>query len=139
VITDGVEPSLHVEYKSSHVKQYFKEHRALRTETTINNPKDFYVAKAAANLTHLRLLGDQVNRKVLEVERVSQQCVLTQDALEPAAAADRRARATHVRAPLRRPARHGVAPRADRLHPLAAGLPESHLTPAGRRAPGSPV
>ena len=29
VITDGVEPSLHVEYKSSHVKQYFKEQRAL--------------------------------------------------------------------------------------------------------------
>jgi hypothetical protein len=82
VITDGVEPSLHVEYKTSHVKQYFKEQRALRTETTINNPKDFYVAKAVANLTHLRHLGDQVNRKVLEVERVSQQCVLTQDALD---------------------------------------------------------
>ena len=28
VITDGVEPSLHIEYKSSHVKQYFKEQRA---------------------------------------------------------------------------------------------------------------
>ncbi len=41
VITDGVEPSLHVEYKHSHVKQYFKEQRALRTETTINNPTDF--------------------------------------------------------------------------------------------------
>jgi hypothetical protein len=82
VITAGVEPSLHVEYKTSHVKQYFKEQRALRTETTINNPKDFYVAKAVANLTHLRHLGDQVNRKVLEVERVSQQCVLTQDALD---------------------------------------------------------
>jgi hypothetical protein len=80
-ITDGVEPSLHVEYKSTHVKQYFKEQQALRTETTINNPKDFYVAKAVSNLTHLRQLGDQVNRKVLEVERVSQQCVLTQDAL----------------------------------------------------------
>jgi hypothetical protein len=26
VITEGVQPSLHVEYKSSHVKQYFKEH-----------------------------------------------------------------------------------------------------------------
>jgi len=37
VITDGVQPSLHVEYKHSHVKQYFKEQRALRTETTINN------------------------------------------------------------------------------------------------------
>jgi hypothetical protein len=48
VITDGVEPSLHVEYKSSHVKQYFKEQRALRTETTINNPNDFYVAKAVS-------------------------------------------------------------------------------------------
>src|SRR2546428_13604526 len=28
VITDGVNPSLQVEYKHSHVKQYFKEHRA---------------------------------------------------------------------------------------------------------------
>ena len=82
VLTEGVEPSLHVEYKSSHVKQYFKEQRALRTETTINNPKDFYVAKAVPNLSHLRDLGDQVNRKLLEVERVSQQCVLTQDALD---------------------------------------------------------
>jgi hypothetical protein len=82
VITDGVEPSLHIEYKSSHVKQYFKEQRALRTETTINNPADFYVAKAVPNLSHLRDLGDQVNRKLLEVERVSHQCVLTQDALD---------------------------------------------------------
>ena len=82
VLTDGVEPSLHVEYKSSHVKQYFKEQRALRTETTINNPKDFYVAKAVSNLSHVRDLGDQVNRKLLEVERVSHQCVLTQDALD---------------------------------------------------------
>jgi hypothetical protein len=82
VITDGVEPSLHVEYKSSHLKQYFKDQRALRTETTINNPKDFYVAKAVSNLSHLRDLGDQVNRKLLEVERVSHQCVLTQDALD---------------------------------------------------------
>src|SRR5262249_59180158 len=31
VITDGVHPSLHIDYKHSHVKQYFKEHRALRT------------------------------------------------------------------------------------------------------------
>jgi hypothetical protein len=82
VITDGVQPSLHVEYKSAHVKQYFKEQHALRTETTINNPKDFYVAKRVANLTHLRDLGQQVNRKLLEVERVSHQCVLTQDALD---------------------------------------------------------
>lgn len=82
VITDGVQPSLHVEYKSSHVKQYFKEQHALRTETTINNPKDFYVAKAVGNLPHLRDLGQQVNRKLLEVERLSHRCVLTQHALD---------------------------------------------------------
>ena len=82
VITDGVEPSLHIEYKSSHVKQYFKEQRALRTETTINNPTDFYVAKAVRTCSHLRDLGNQVNRKLLEVERVSHHCVLTQDALD---------------------------------------------------------
>ena len=40
MITEGVQPSLHVDYKHSHVKQYFKEHRALRTEVTINNPRD---------------------------------------------------------------------------------------------------
>ncbi len=82
VITDGGEPRLHIEYKSSHVKQYFKEQRALRTDTTINNPNDFSVAKAVPHLSHLRDLGDQVNRKLLEVERVSHQCVLTQDALD---------------------------------------------------------
>ncbi len=82
VITEGVNPSLHVEYKSSHVKQYFKEQHALRTETTINNPMDVYVRKAVDNLSHLRDLGDQINRKLLEVERVSHHCVLTQEALD---------------------------------------------------------
>ena len=82
MITDGVEPSLHVEYKSSHVKQYFKEQHALRTETTINNPTDFDIRKGVDNLTHLRDLGQGVNRKLLEVEGVSHHCVLTQDALD---------------------------------------------------------
>jgi hypothetical protein len=82
VITDGVAPSLHLEYKRSHVKQYFKQQQALRTETTINDPRDFYVAKGIDNLTHLRELGRQVNRKLLEVERLSQHCTLTQTALD---------------------------------------------------------
>jgi hypothetical protein len=81
VITDGVQPSLPIEYKSSHVKQYFKEEHALRTETTINNPMDFYVRKGIDNLPHLRDLGDGVNRKLLEAERLSHHCVLTQQAL----------------------------------------------------------
>jgi len=82
VITEGVNPSLHIEYKHSHVKQYFKENRALRTETTINDPMDFYVRKAIANIDQLRITGDQINRNLLQVERVSQNCVLTQDGFD---------------------------------------------------------
>ena len=32
IITRGVSPSLHVEYKSTDIKQYFKENRAARTD-----------------------------------------------------------------------------------------------------------
>ena len=32
VVTRGVDPQLYCYYKSSRIKQYFKEHRALRTE-----------------------------------------------------------------------------------------------------------
>jgi hypothetical protein len=41
VITDGVTPSLHVDYKNAKIKQYHKLGRALRTETTINDTWDF--------------------------------------------------------------------------------------------------
>ena len=41
VLTDGVTPSLHVDYKHCRIKQYHKENRALRTETTINDSTDF--------------------------------------------------------------------------------------------------
>jgi hypothetical protein len=82
VITTGVNPSLHIEYKRSHVKQYFKENRALRTETTINNPGDFQVKKDVENLTSLRQIGDEVNHKLLELERVGQNCALSQDELD---------------------------------------------------------
>jgi len=38
VITEGVTPSLHIDYKHAAIKQYHKEGRALRTETTITRP-----------------------------------------------------------------------------------------------------
>ncbi|MGH9374529.1 MAG: hypothetical protein ACRD15_23685 [Vicinamibacterales bacterium] len=41
VITEGVNPSLHIAYKRCHIKQYLKEERALRTETTFNDTDDF--------------------------------------------------------------------------------------------------
>ena len=45
VITDGVIPSLHVDYKHSRIKQYRKEGRALRTETVVNDTYDFDVGR----------------------------------------------------------------------------------------------
>lgn len=82
IFTEGVQPSLHVEYKKSHVKQYFKEQRALRTETTINDPGDFGVNKGLANLPYLRRIGEAVNHRLLETESLSQDCLLTESALE---------------------------------------------------------
>ena len=37
--------AIQAHYKHSKVKQYFKEGRALRTETTINDPLDFGVGR----------------------------------------------------------------------------------------------
>jgi len=41
VITDGVVPSLHIDYKRSRIRQYHKLLEALRTETIINDTRDF--------------------------------------------------------------------------------------------------
>ena len=71
VITDGVIPSLHADYKSTKIKQYHKEGRALRTETTINNPHDFGVTKRLTSLPELRQLGFQANRRLLDVQTIS--------------------------------------------------------------------
>jgi hypothetical protein len=82
VITTGVDPSLHLEYKHCHVKQYFKEGRGLRNEVTFNDPRDFATSKALKNLPFLRSVGDQINRRLLEIERVSHNCTLSQQALD---------------------------------------------------------
>jgi len=81
VITTGIAPSLHVEYKHTDIKQYFKEERALRTETTINDPTDFQSKKALETLPQLRATGARINEQMLAVERVSHACSLSQDAL----------------------------------------------------------
>jgi hypothetical protein len=76
VITEGVNPSLHIAYKRCHIKQYFKEERALRTETTFNDTYDFGIGRRLSNLSYLRTLGDHINRRVLETERLVHDCGL---------------------------------------------------------------
>ena len=76
VVTAGVTPSLHVDYKNSRIKQYFKEERALRTETTIANTGDFDIGKRLGNLPALREVGFRANRRLLDVQKVSRDCAV---------------------------------------------------------------
>ena len=80
VLTDGVTPSLHVDYKRTSLKQYHKEGRALRTETTINNTRDFGIGKRLENLPALREIGFQANRRLLHVQCTSHDCTIGEDA-----------------------------------------------------------
>src|SRR3977135_1963018 len=82
VITEGVIPSLHVDYKSTRIKQYHKEGRALRTETTINNTRDFGIGKLLKNLPALRQGGFQANRRLLDVQKISHDCSIGEDAFD---------------------------------------------------------
>src|SRR5206468_8115870 len=80
VITEGVTPSLRVDDKRSRSKQYHKEGRALRTETTINDARDVGVGKRLKNLPALREIGFQANRRLLQVERLTHDCAIGADA-----------------------------------------------------------
>jgi hypothetical protein len=80
VITNGVIPSLHVDYKHSRIKQYHKQGRALRTETVINDTYDFAIGRRLENLPALREVGFQANRRLLHVQRISHDCTIGEDA-----------------------------------------------------------
>jgi hypothetical protein len=82
VITDGVTPAPFVDDKHSRIKQYHKESRALRTETTINNACDFAIGKRLCNLPALRVVGFQANRRLLDVQRVSHDCAIGEEAFQ---------------------------------------------------------
>jgi hypothetical protein len=92
VITDGVTPSLHIDYKDSRIKQYHKLGKALRTETTINDPRDFGVAKGLSHLPELKEIGFTASRRLLDVQRISHDpaegaatlAALTQPVISPA-------------------------------------------------------
>lgn len=80
VITEGVVPSLHIDYKKTRIKQYHKEGRALRTETTINDTRDFAIGRRLKNLPDLRKIGFDANRRLLDVQRLSHDASLGEDA-----------------------------------------------------------
>ena len=75
VLTEGVDPTLCCYYKSSRLKQYFKEGRALRTETVICNTDDFDIGRrvCAKNWYALRVVGDSANQRLCDAEAADAQ------------------------------------------------------------------
>jgi hypothetical protein len=71
VITAGACPYLYLYYKKTQVKQYLKEGRALRTETTLNQPRDFGIGKELTNLAAMAEVGYTANRRLLDAECIS--------------------------------------------------------------------
>jgi len=121
IITEGVTPALHVDYKHSRIKQYHKEGRALRTETTINDTRDFQIGKRLKNLPALRHIGFQANRRLLHVQALSHNCLLGEDAFQqvnqPQIIAGQRVAGLHFTDP--------------RVHALFSALVAFRLLPQG--------
>ncbi len=149
VITDGVTPSLHVDYKHSKIKQYHKLGKALRTETTINDTTDFGVAKGLSHLPELKEIGFTASRRLLDVQRIHPHCRDADHRPANSGAARR-----HLRLPAAAPRFHQPQPahpprapagahsrghdqRADQLRPAAAPRPRPHPAhPAQLPLPG---
>jgi hypothetical protein len=70
VITKGVEPEVCCYYRSSRIKQYFKLHHALRTETVICDTKDFGIGRRVnqANWRALRAVGEAANQRLCDAQ-----------------------------------------------------------------------
>ena len=122
VITEGVTPSLHVDYKHTRIKQYHKEGRALRTETTINDTTDFGIGKRLTNLPALREIGTHANRRLLRVQSLSHDPITGADALHTVTAPITTDTGTRI---------PGLQLGQQRSHALLAALPRSGCQPDG--------
>ena len=75
VITEGVDPQISCYYKASRIKQYFKAHRALRTETVICDTRDFGIGRRVCleNWNALRAAGEHANQRLCDAEAADAQ------------------------------------------------------------------
>jgi hypothetical protein len=84
IINTGVEAAIQVHYRASKVKQYFKEGRALRTETTVNDTHDFGIGRRLTpeNWQALVQIGHQINQRLLDHQLDACQCAPDATTLE---------------------------------------------------------
>ena len=120
VITTGVAPNLHISYKHTDIRQYF-ERAQRRTEVTFNGVRDFLPTKALSTLYQLRTIGNQINERLLDTERLSHACSLTPSRFErlqqPIVLGDRRVSALRFGDP--------------RVHALLQAISRFSLVPEG--------
>jgi hypothetical protein len=62
-------PVIRSEYKDSSIKQYVRDHRLLRTETTSYNTPDLGVGKSIRNLPQLRRVMHGINDRYLAIQQ----------------------------------------------------------------------
>jgi len=87
----GVDPQLAVHYKSSRIKEYLKEGRALRVETVVNDPGDLGVKRRLVHLGELRERSRALNRRMLAFQRASSAPTLATSLFDEVALPDGRA------------------------------------------------
>ncbi|HEX6527269.1 MAG TPA: hypothetical protein VF070_45760 [Streptosporangiaceae bacterium] len=73
VITRGVDPEITCYYKSSRIRQYFKEHRALRTGLVVCDTRDFGTGRRLTyeNWNALRAAGEHASQRLCDAEAAS--------------------------------------------------------------------
>lgn len=76
VMTEDALPSILFRYKKNSIKQYLKQGRALRTETTVNDSYDLGVGRAIEHLGLLREKGEAINARLLALESGTEQARL---------------------------------------------------------------
>ena len=54
----------------------------MRTEVTVNNTRDFGIGKLLKNLPVLRQIGFAANRRLLDVQKVSHDCTISEEVFE---------------------------------------------------------
>lgn len=76
-VTQGTEVRLNIFYRSSRLKEYLKEGRALRLELVCNSPDDLGCRRRLPNLPVLQAKARQANARLLRIQRAGQGCAVS--------------------------------------------------------------
>ncbi len=76
IFNRGVEAAIQIHFRASKVKQYFKAGRALQTETTVNDTRDFGIGRLLtdANWDALIDIGHKGNQRLIDHQLDACQC-----------------------------------------------------------------